>query len=285
MKQSSYIFNFNMKKFLSIVLISPWPTILLIMFLFVDDSTRHDKLIDFQSSKLDKINNNSTVFFGDSSCGNGIDSSIFDENTYNLSLTAGYLSCGSLEQLEELIQRNRIPKRAYFMYSINAFGYKKTRGHQLFQRTFFEVVYNKANSLKETIKEAVGFPSRKLLIDVENDFIKQTSRIHDISSKEVKIILSKDNLNCILEIVNLCNDNSIDCLFMIGPNTRKIEAKSFEMFKKQMDQNNINFIGEYYRISESEVGDSDKHIHPSYKYQSTNFYKQLLLKQELTIKE
>jgi len=264
-----------MRKFLYyfLIIISP---LSFIFFLYNDDSTRFDDLIMYQLDKIHKIDNNSTIFFGDSSCGNGVDAKLFDFNTYNLSLSESFISCGSLEILNNLIEKKKIPSKIYLMYTIEGYGYKKSKGHQIFDRTFLDVLYNKSYNLKEFLKESLGAKSRKLILDLGNDYVKQSSKLKTNPFDTISIKLSKDNLKCMKMISEICEVNNIDYAFLIGPNSKKIEKKSLLKFKEILNENSINFNQFYYLISKDEIGDSPKHISPVFKSNSTQFYKDLI---------
>ena len=66
-------------------------TTLLVVLMF--DLIVNDPITSFIKISTNKINNSNqikNIFVGDSSCGNSIDSKLFEVGTYNLSLTGDY---------------------------------------------------------------------------------------------------------------------------------------------------------------------------------------------------
>ena len=76
-----------MRPFLNYLLslISPLIFLISTVLIFVVPKNYYSDLEYYQNEKIKLIDNNSTIFFGDSSCGNGVDVKLFGENTYNLS--------------------------------------------------------------------------------------------------------------------------------------------------------------------------------------------------------
>lgn len=63
---------------------------------------------------------------------------------------------------------------------------------------------------------------------------------------------------------------------MIGPNINLIDKSSLLKFKEFFETNQIKLNTAYYRIPKNEIGDSNDHISPVFKSNSTQFYKSLL---------
>ena len=127
-----------MRNFLKYLLLIISPSLLLIILVltFVDPKNYYSDLELFQNEKIKLINNHSTIFFGDSSCGNGVDAKLFGKDTYNLSLTGSYITCGSLAQLNELIKEKKIPERIFLMYTIDVYNRNSIPGYKLNNKSF-----------------------------------------------------------------------------------------------------------------------------------------------------
>lgn len=258
-------------------LISPLFFFIIIVLIFVDSKNHYSVLEFYQNEKLKLIDNNSTIFFGDSSCGNGVNSKLFGENTYNLSLTGDYITCGTLSQLNKLIERKKIPKEIILMYTIDGYGRNLNPGAKLDNKTFKDNFHIKIRSFKDLVKRIV-FKTKepRLVIDYENDYIKQRESRVDYYPNEILIKLSNDNKKCIVDISNLCKKYNIDYTFMIGPNINLIGKSSLFKFKKFFETNQIKLNTKYYIIPNNEIGDTNDHISPVFKSNSTQFYKSLI---------
>lgn len=258
-------------------LTSPLIFLITIVLIFVDSKNHYSVLEFYQNEKLKLIDNNSTIFFGDSSCGNGVNSKLFGENTYNLSLTGDYMTCGSLVQLNKLIDRKKTPKEIILMYTIEGYNKSLIPRYKLDNKSFKDNFYNKIRSFKNLIKRVVfKIKEPRLVIDFENDYIKQKESLVDYYPVEIDINLSSDNKKCIIDISNLCKKYNIDYTFMIGPNINLIEKTSLFKFKEFFETNQIKLNTEYYRIPNTEIGDTNDHISPVFKSKSTKFYKKIL---------
>ena len=133
-----------MRTFLNYLLslISPLIFLISIILIFVVPKNYYSDLEFYQNEKIKLIDNNSTIFFGDSSCGNGLDAEIYGENTYNMSLTGPHTSCGSLSLLKMILKNNKI-KKAYFMFSINSYSLSLNPGYKIDNNTNIDYFYIK----------------------------------------------------------------------------------------------------------------------------------------------
>ena len=268
-----------MRPFLNYLLslISPLIFLISTVLIFVVPKNYYSDLEYYQNEKIKLIDNNSTIFFGDSSCGNGVDAKLFGENTYNLSLTGRYITCGSLVQLNKLIDRKKTPKEIILMYTIDGYNRSLIPGYKLDNKSFKDDFYIKIRSFKNLVKRVVfKIKEPRLVIDFENDYIKQKESLVDYNPVEIDINLSSDNKKCIIDISNLCKKYNIDYTFMIGPNINLIDKSSLFKFKKFFETSQIKLNTEYYRIPNTEIGNSNDHISPVFKSNSTQFYKVLI---------
>ena len=105
------------KKFLKYLLFVFSPILLLIAGIIIFGKPESDfkTLIDFQLTKIVDQKGSSIYFMGDSSCGNAINVKLFKKNVVNLSLTGGFITCGSLELLQFLIEQNKKIEKIYLL--------------------------------------------------------------------------------------------------------------------------------------------------------------------------
>ena len=268
-----------MKKFLInlIFIVSPSVISIIVVLVFIEPKNNFSVLELYQNNKIKLIDSNSTIFFGDSSCGNAIDVNLFDQNTYNLSLTGSYITCGSLVQLNELINRKKTPKKIILMYTIDVYNRNSTPGYKLNNSSYKDFFYIKIRSFKNLVQKVIfRIKEPEVVIDYNNDYIKQTQNIVNYKPAEVDINLSIDNKKCILEISNLCKKYNIEYTFMIGPNFNLINKSSLLKFKEFFEINQIELNTNYYNLSNYEIGDSNCHISTVFKSNSTKFYKNFI---------
>ena len=64
--------------------------LVVLMFDLIVNDPISDPLLRYQINKINNSNQIKNIFVGDSSCGNSIDSKLFEVGTYNLSLTGDY---------------------------------------------------------------------------------------------------------------------------------------------------------------------------------------------------
>jgi len=163
------------------------------------------------------------------------------------------------------------------MFSINSYSLSLNPGYKIENNTIIDYVNIKIRIIKNLLKKLLfRIKEPELIIDYNNDYIKQRNRKADFSPKEVDISLSYDNKKCIAEISRLCKYYNIDYKFMIGPNINRISEKSLTQFEEYFFKNQIEFIKKYYLISSKEIGDRGNHISYYFKSNSTRFYKDLL---------
>ena len=266
-----------MKKFLKYILFVFSPILLLIAGIIIFGKPESDfkTLIDFQLTKIVDQKGSSIYFMGDSSCGNAINVKLFKRNVVNLSLTGGFISCGSLELLKFLIQQNKKIEKIYFMYTLDGFNRNKQTEYVIFERDFYVDFFLKSQNFKKNIKNFLGIKSP--VIQLDDFYIKQGNKITRLETRKyIKSNISLDNEICIKEIVELCKINKINYSFLIGPNYNYLDEESLMSINDFFNQNRINFEPSYYLLNAENIGDSNDHISREYNYQSTNFYKQIL---------
>ena len=136
---------------------------------------------------------------------------------------------------------------------------------------YIERVYSKLQGLKYmfTVRPFVSFE-----IDYDNDFLKQNDKR---ILKNEKLVIEKDisteNRKSILDIKSYCINNNLKYTFMFGPSINLIFNKKYYSLLNFLKINKVNFIEEYFKLNNLNIGDGFDHVSPSFKMNSTIFYK------------
>ena len=84
--------------------------------------------------------------------------------------------------------------------------------------------------------------------------------------------ISSDNKKSITDIVNFCEKNGIEYLFMIGPNVKIQENSQYKSITKFFKKNDYNFSSAYYQLNNRNIGYTNDHVWYDYKEEATYFY-------------
>ena len=241
--------------------------------------------------KTNKINNKESItlgFFGDSSCGNGIDASYFGDNAANLSLVKNYNLTGSLEMIKKARSIHKDLDTVIIMHSFDTFSIDTNWVHhiknvnELEQRTLLNNFMKKLKIFRPKLKYAfkkLDFSNLfKISTPIENDFLKQGEKSTSIQLSRVDTI-SNVNKRCILDIIKYCNINNINYFFLLGPSTKvNPDYNKLDELINFFYKHTENFSPINYTIDINNIGDSPYHTHPFFKDQSTIFYKKILMR-------
>ena len=304
--RNSYISTFNpvirnKKKFLKVFFLS-------IVFSYLSalvlnrlnlKITNNDIILDYQ---LKKINNNEfnkvdTLFIGDSTGGNAINSDFFNSisklNSENLSLTGSFGISGSLGILKKAFEQNSNLKNIIIIHTLDIWNRPFSKNAILLLFPFMEMhkyldnssVFSHFFNLRE-ISWNLKYLKKKILndrtiprIDLENDYIPQGKNKY--SNKKLKIDsvlnlketeISEGKSKEIKMLDNFCKNNNLNCLFLNGPILKESFVNSDLLLNKKIKER-FSYIKYFPRIFEYDaymIGDSDDHIDPKYKNKSTN---------------
>jgi len=249
--------------------------------IIVGNNYSNDFILDYQINKINTQNQIETAFYGDSSCGNAIDSKLYGVNTINLSLVGDYIVCGSLELLKITKDKHPELNNIVIMHTLDGFNrqtflYQKITNKVSFYDTIVDDLFVFCTKLI-TLNFKSLFINRNS-IDVKNDYLKQNEKTSTLIPKVLKSSISLNNKKCILELKSFANKNNIEYVFLIGPSTKIVKNKFYVELITFFNKNQINFIEKNYLLNNENIGDGNDHVSPQFKSKSTAFYKELILK-------
>ena len=234
-----------------------------------------DIILQYQKNKI--LNNNKKInvaYFGDSSCGNAISAEILGPNYLNLSLVGNFNIRGVYEMIK--MTKRYLPNldSAIIIITLDVFP----------RINNYEMILNKHYTFYESLKRrySIFFKRLKKLdmqnifeqkIFIKNDYINQNNKILDAPlSFELDKNISSDNKKSITDIVNFCDKNGIEYLFMIGPNVKIQENLQYKSIAEFFKSNDYNFSSAYYQLNNRNIGDTNDHVWYDYKEEATYFY-------------
>tara|TARA_Y100001978_G_C23698377_1_gene439124 strand:- start:1552 stop:2526 length:975 start_codon:yes stop_codon:yes gene_type:complete len=264
--------------------------------------TNNDIILDYQIQKLnddgfDRIN---TIFVGDSSLGNSIDTKLFNSisklNSKNLSLTGSFGVVGSLGIIKKALKKNPNIDNFIIIHSLNIWDkpYSKVAILELFSfkdiylnldiKSIFSYFLNLKEinwNIKYFFQKKLKLNNRLYKIDNKNDFILQDNNKYS----NQKLLLKKgENLNNTklslgklkeIEMIDqFCKYNSLNCLFLNGP-IHKSYIDNSPLFLEYVDKviskkfSYIRYFPNIFSYESFKMGDATDHIDTRYKDQST----------------
>ena len=302
------IFNYKRKSKLFVKLISITIFILLIFsyILHILDFriTDNDVIKKYQLSKIDskEFSDINTIFVGDSSSGNSLNSLYFDNLTglksQNLSLTGSWGLVGSLGMIKKALEKNKNIKNIIIVQTLDIWkrDFSKESILELFEinQQFQILDINSIIGYNFNLKEIKWHLSHffrfiKLhKIDFEHDYIYQKEKKYSNSMLQVKekdifddISISKGKIIELEILDDYCKNNSLNCIFMNGPIHNKTikNPKSLLSYLSSKVKKRFKYIKYYKNIFSYEgfkIGDSLDHIDIKYKNESTLDYFNLI---------
>ena len=248
------------------------------LFFMGDEEQLTLPVTTYQLNKIEEEPSIKTAFFGDSSCGHGIDANLVGEATMNLSLTGSFITRGDLDLLRFTHTRHPELENVYFMHTIDGYSRELDGRFMVFKEdiNFKSRVPLYYQQFKDEVKQLLGRPVAKQIIVPEMDFLKQGHKRYESQSEYTFSRLSEANEQYILEIAEFCRKHQLNYKFLIGPNVGIKESPSFEKLKAFFNDNKIPFSEHYFKLDTSSVGDFRDHVRPESKAESTKFYKEIL---------
>ena len=139
--------------------------------------------------------------------------------------------------------------------------------------TFYESLKRKFSIFFERLKRLDIENIFKQKRFIKNDYINQDNKILEAPLKfELDKDISFDNKESITDIVNFCEKNGIEYLFMIGPNVKIQENLQYKSITKFFKKNNYNFSSSYFQLNNRNIGNTNDHVWYDYKEEATYFY-------------
>jgi len=258
------------------VLLSP----LVIIYLFMDDNYHLDGgdiILEYQKDKILNTNNDVNVaYFGDSSCGNAISAEILGPNYLNLSLVGSFNVKGVYEMIKMTKKYHPDLDSIIIINTLDVFPQKDKENYQFdlnSQYSFYEELKRKFSIFSKRLKTLKVHNIFKQKRYIKNDFLNQDNKILMAPLQfDLDKNISIDNMNSITNIVNFCDKNVIEYLFMIGPNVKIQENLKYKSITKFFKKNNYNFSSSYYQLNNRNIGNTHDHVWYDYKEEATNFY-------------
>lgn len=267
--------------------------------------TENDLLRKYQLSKIDQNSflNTKTIIVGDSSAGNAIDAEYFtklsNSNTKNLALTGSWGILGSLGMIKNAYQRNNHIENIIIIHTLDIWNrtLPKESILELFPlKDMFNYLepkdiisyYLNPKEAVWTIKYIVNkYILQKNDVEIVNDYLKQhdkkySNKMLNIEKEDTlnSVKLSSDKLKELNLLIEFCNKNKLNCIFMNGPIHKQMLDQSNDFIQYKVNEIDklvkINFIDEINKYENLQMGDSIDHIDPKYKQKVTKDYYKLV---------
>lgn len=303
--------NIGNKKFVAsfLVLFFAMPPLAMVLNKKDVNIVQNDLIRKHQLKKIAESSNFDTIFIGDSSVGNAINSKYFDSiagtKSLNLALTSSFGIESSINMMKRAIEKNPRIKNVALVQIMDIWnrrfsftGYFDT----LVSQEYFET-YSKITN-ESTIKKYFEFlinpreiywylkflmgkrVERKL--DLENDFLLQTPKKYSNGKKKAKsfayidpIFKSDVEQNVYKVFVKFCEEKKLNCMFMSGTLHKVVHDNSQESIDKLADflekeSRSVKYSAKVLNYPPHMMGDSKNHVDTKFKNQSTeDFYNEM----------
>jgi len=252
----------------------------------------HDLYL-YQINKLHQYKSKiDTIFIGDSSLGNAINSSLFNSltglNSSNLALTGLYGYAGSYNMLKKAVKHNKI-KNVIIINTLDMMSRPVAYdGYMYSMETLSDftelTIQEKVEILKISIDNFFSVNNFKRILTfnkiqkrkkmpIEKDYIKQTKKMNIKKIKKItRMHTIKEKTNFLKKIINYSKKQNINLLYIHGPHFDNIDKKDIKKINTIIKETGIKFIENIYYLSREKVGDSLDHVHPAYKDMITKQY-------------
>lgn len=260
-------------------------------------------LEEHQFSKLKSQKDIDTIFVGDSSLGNAIDTATFDivagTKSINLALTGIYGYAGSYNMIKRSLDEYNV-KNIIIMHTLDLLSRKVDyRAFLLTSNDFLDKRLPTSTHLKvlraltlealdrKALKSAfslilLGSTSPANTSKIENDYHPQGP---PLTQQGADVALTNDSITARVDlgqveflrlIANVCKEKKLNCLYSFGPIFKPIFQNSrlmHDLSTEIISATGIPLITESpYLMTNSELGDSIDHVSPSHKSLVTKSY-------------
>lgn len=251
------------------------------------------ELINYQFNKLKKKNVN-IIFIGDSSLGNLIDSSTWEnltkKSTLNLALTGKFQYKGNLALIKKISNKKKIKINiisSFMNWSIGEKNLYNIINHydNIFFRNYYLVWFNLNRvSIKKIISFYLGIDKDEDNYNyIKNDYIVQGKIINEknLDISFLTSIINLDKIKSLENIKNYCDFNGLDCEFFHGPIAKKIcNNNKFGEYliylNKNLKKNNLKFNDNFICFDQKHIGDGEDHINNNFKTEYTKVFYNLI---------
>lgn len=252
----------------------------------------YQQLFYYQLKKLKTHKSYSTLFIGDSSLGNAIDSDEFSNlsshTSINGALNGLYGYAGSYNMLKTAHRYNPNLRNVIVMQTLDMQTRKVAMDGYVRSCTSisdFTETDDKLDFIKEGIQYIRSIPLSIWAIKKDsllvNDYIKQKG-LYKPDSIQIPLSVDKINTNksmYLIKIKEYCLQHNLNMIYIHGPLYEEKIAVSHNYINETnrlLNDNNINFIGQTTPIKRSQLGNTEDHVNPKYKKEFTKIYYEIL---------
>lgn len=269
-------------------------------------TNNNDIIRQYQLNKLNTVNEKiDTIFVGDSSCGNAIDSKYFDKlahtRSMNLALTGSFGIEGSLNMIKKTYKQHTSIQNVIIIQTLDI--WRREFSKIGFFDTLFLVtdLLDTQNALNTNLvkpyltylfnpKELIWMAQwmlgekHQFTIDREYDFLRQnkikySNRTEGINiSKHLISPFLNEKIKTMYTLVDrYCEENNLNCIYMHGPIIDKVSQNSEEAIENINrfiihNSKTITFLPVVFSYPQKMIGDAPDHITPIYKQRVTEEY-------------
>ena len=270
------------------------------------DASYYGILEEYQFSKIAKQGDADTIFVGDSSLGNAINTEEFDAiagtRSLNLALTGIYGYSGTYNMIKRALRTNPI-RNIFIIQTLDIM--KRAVDYRAFLLTTEDLYDNNIPfDLQINIAKSFWielFDKKAALSAITPHFLKKKENqkhaiVNDYHPQDIPLPLryptdqfddvtinpriNSDQTTFLNLIGELCRQQKITCVYSFGPILNKIYSNSSQMVKNstaKIASAGIPLAQDTpYLLDFSELGDSTDHVIPSRKNNVTRYYADIL---------
>ena len=247
------------------------------------------ELINYQYKKLDN-KNIEVIFIGDSSLGNLIDASTWNnlsgKNTANLALTGKFQYLGNLALIKKIPNKKNVKINIISSLTNWSIGEKNLYNLIYYNKNFFIKNYYLVwfNLNRISFKRIISFYFDRTIVKstyIENDYVEQGKILEEknFDLTFLKSVTNQNKVKSLVKIKNYCYKNNINCEFFHGPLSKIIcDNNKFPTYLKRINknlrENGLNFNKNFICFDQDHIGDGEDHIKDNFKKKYTEeFYK------------
>ncbi|MDQ1284095.1 MAG: hypothetical protein QG620_443 [Patescibacteria group bacterium] len=266
-------------------------------YLIKNNNEEYQFLYRYQLDKIKQTKQISTLFVGDSSLGNAIDSDEFSrlssQSSINCALTGLYGYEGSYNILKIAHKYHPEIENVVIMQTLDMqtrplsyAGYMRTTNsaNDFMELSIREKIYFVREFSYYVKSIRLNYSANKEKI-IENDYIQQAQR------KDVPYAYVVEELNIgainpeknkfLARIVKYCRNNNLNLIYINGPIHEEIASRSdsyVDTANKIISETGVQLVSDIVSIKENDLGDSVDHIRPDLKKEYTIRYYELVKK-------
>ena len=260
--------------------------------IFIEHSGIHNYLYRYQVEKIHSSSDCNTIFIGDSSLGNAINSDHFAEmsglSSMNLALTGDYGYAGSYNMLKKAHSYHPDLRNVIVMHTVDMStrgvsfgGYAKTITNlrDIIELSFrdMKIVLPMLFDLSDVhLAEQYDYASY-----ISHDYVRQGGK-NDFEGHEIEITENKLNRNkgyFLKKIVAYCDVNDLNLVYVHGPlydGSLSLSGQFIQAANHSISSTGIELAELAIGVPNAKLGDSDDHVNPQFKDEYTSIYYRLI---------